>query len=75
MNTKEQGTEAGRRYWLFQNELKGFVLEQNNVFIPKWMAFIKGYTPDGLKSNEFKIVARKYTDSEKEERFKNLKNI
>ena len=68
----DNGTETGRNYYLFQKELSGYVLEQNGMFVPKWLAFSNGITPEQLITGSKRVKARLYTAAEKIVRFTNL---
>jgi hypothetical protein len=68
---KDLGTDASRRWFGFQKELLGFILEQDEKFVPKWLAFIKGCNTDRLKTQKYKIIARPYTKEERKIRFTN----
>jgi hypothetical protein len=67
--TQNEGTQTGKDYYIFQRELSGYVLERNGIFVPKWLCFFNGYTPEQLLIGNRKIVARAYTEEEMKERF------
>jgi len=66
---KQEPTQTGKDYYIFQRELSGHVLERDGIFVPKWMAFWNGYTHHELLKGDKRVKARPYTDDEKAIRF------